>query len=216
MQEGVASSSSGNYMSGCGGGNNAAGNNFMSCGVNGGASGSGAFMMGCGGGAENSYGAQTQQNNQNPLTPPRRRRRSVNPQADHKFIAALEAVRFGGIGFCKAARIFGVNNRTLWLEYKRRGYPNNRPSIKNRIKRENPTPNPDVKQEMPIPDHLMAIQEEPLRALPEQEMALVCQTNSLPVGYMNARNANFALQGMMQNNQPLNLHGINFNPNTMQ
>lgn len=45
---------------------------------------------------------------------------------------ALDAVRFGGIGFCKAARMYGVNNRTLWLEYKKRGYPNFRLSIKNK------------------------------------------------------------------------------------
>ncbi|XP_060534588.1 protein tramtrack, beta isoform-like isoform X4 [Cylas formicarius] len=61
-----------------------------------------------------------------------KRKRSVNPQADENFIRALEAVRFGGIGFCKAARMYGVNNRTLWLEYKKRGYPNFRLSIKNR------------------------------------------------------------------------------------
>ncbi|XP_049818868.1 longitudinals lacking protein, isoforms H/M/V isoform X2 [Aethina tumida] len=61
-----------------------------------------------------------------------KRKRSINPQADENFIRALEAVRFGGIGFCKAARMFGVNNRTLWLEYKKRGYPNFRLSIKNR------------------------------------------------------------------------------------
>lgn len=36
---------------------------------------------------------------------------------------ALEAVRFEGIGFCKAARIHGVNNRTLWLQYHKLGYP---------------------------------------------------------------------------------------------
>lgn len=61
-----------------------------------------------------------------------KRKRSLNPQADENFIRALEAVRFGGIGFCKAARMYGVNNRTLWLEYKKRGYPISRLSIKNR------------------------------------------------------------------------------------
>lgn len=72
-----------------------------------------------------------------------RRKRSINPQADENFVRALEAVRFGGIGFCKAARMFGVNNRTLWLEYKKRGYPNTRPSIKNRVKQEcQTTPSP--------------------------------------------------------------------------
>ncbi|CAH2000806.1 unnamed protein product [Acanthoscelides obtectus] len=61
-----------------------------------------------------------------------KRKRSINPQGDQNFMRALEAVRFGGIGFCKAARMYGVNNRTLWLEYKKRGYPNIRLSIKNR------------------------------------------------------------------------------------
>ncbi|XP_050500430.1 longitudinals lacking protein, isoforms H/M/V-like isoform X1 [Diabrotica virgifera virgifera] len=61
-----------------------------------------------------------------------KKKRSLNPQGDENFLRALEAVRFGGIGFCKAARMYGVNNRTLWLEYKKRGYPNFRLSIKNR------------------------------------------------------------------------------------
>lgn len=74
---------------------------------------------------------------------PQKRKRSVNPQSDENFQRALEAVRFGGIGFCKAARMYGCNNRTLWLEYKKRGYPISRPSIKNRIKLEpNMTPPP--------------------------------------------------------------------------
>lgn len=42
---------------------------------------------------------------------------------NENFIRALEAVRFEGIGFCKAARMHGVNNRTLWLEYQKLGYP---------------------------------------------------------------------------------------------
>lgn len=72
----------------------------------------------------------------------------MNPQGEECFIQALEAVKTGGIGFCKAARIYGVNNRTLWLEYKKRGYPISRPSIKSRmVKQENlspsPTPNND-------------------------------------------------------------------------
>ncbi|XP_055325086.1 broad-complex core protein isoform X4 [Sitodiplosis mosellana] len=72
-----------------------------------------------------------------------KRKRSVNPQSDENFQRALEAVRYGGIGFCKAARMYGCNNRTLWLEYKKRGYPISRPSIKNRIKLEpNMTPPP--------------------------------------------------------------------------
>nr|CAD7195161.1 unnamed protein product [Timema douglasi] len=72
----------------------------------------------------------------NPAGQQVRRKRSTNPQADENFVRALDAVRFGGIGFCKAARMFGVNNRTLWLEYKKRGYPVTRPSLKSRVKQE--------------------------------------------------------------------------------
>lgn len=42
---------------------------------------------------------------------------------NENFLRALEAVRTQGIGFCKAAKIHGVNNRTLWLEYQKLGYP---------------------------------------------------------------------------------------------
>ncbi|KAK9499691.1 hypothetical protein O3M35_002693 [Rhynocoris fuscipes] len=65
--------------------------------------------------------------------PPSRRKRTSNPQQDENFLAALEAVRSGGLGFCKAAKLYGVNNRTLWLEYKKRGYPISRPSTKIRM-----------------------------------------------------------------------------------
>ncbi|XP_067644782.1 longitudinals lacking protein, isoforms N/O/W/X/Y [Eurosta solidaginis] len=71
-----------------------------------------------------------------------KRKRSVNPQGDENFIRALEAVRSGGIGFCKAARLYGVNNRTLWLEYKKRGYPVSRPSIKARVVKQEPNMSP--------------------------------------------------------------------------
>lgn len=71
-----------------------------------------------------------------------KRKRSVNPQGDENFIRALEAVRSGGIGFCKAARLYGVNNRTLWLEYKKRGYPVSRPSIKSRVVKQEPNLSP--------------------------------------------------------------------------
>ncbi|KAI8039111.1 hypothetical protein M5D96_007828 [Drosophila gunungcola] len=79
-----------------------------------------------------------------------KRKRSVNPQGDENFIRALEAVRTGGIGFCKAARLYGVNNRTLWLEYKKRGYPVSRPSIKARVVKQepnlSPSPTPSTNQ----------------------------------------------------------------------
>lgn len=42
---------------------------------------------------------------------------------------AIEAVR-KGMGFCRAARAFGINNRTLWLEYQRRGFCSDRARVK--------------------------------------------------------------------------------------
>ncbi|EFN74140.1 Protein bric-a-brac 2 [Camponotus floridanus] len=97
--------------------------------------------------------AQCPSNCQSPCASPQtaiKRKRSTNPQADENFIRALDAVRYGGIGFCKAARMFGVNNRTLWLEYKKRGYPNNRPSLKSRVKQEvNSSPPPPPPSQPP-------------------------------------------------------------------
>ncbi|XP_023938003.2 protein tramtrack, beta isoform isoform X1 [Bicyclus anynana] len=124
---------------------------------------------------------------------PQKRRRATNPQAEENFQRALEAVRFGGIGFCKAARMFGVNNRTLWLEYKKKGYPNNRPSIKSRIKREHVTPPPEHKDEVPQQN---------------QQMALICPPHPLPVEYIDPRPVDFPVQ---VNNSPLNIiNGVNF------
>ncbi|XP_026827406.1 mucin-5AC [Ooceraea biroi] len=98
--------------------------------------------------------AQCPSNCQSPCASPQtaiKRKRSTNPQADENFIRALDAVRYGGIGFCKAARMFGVNNRTLWLEYKKRGYPNNRPSLKSRVKQEvNSSPPPPAPPAQPM------------------------------------------------------------------
>lgn len=128
-------------------------------------------------------------------TPTAKRRRTTNPQSEENFQRALEAVRFGGIGFCKAARMFGVNNRTLWLEYKKKGYPNNRPSIKSRIKREHTTPPPEHKEELPPP---------------EQQMALLCPPHPVPVGFIDSRPLDFQLQGV-PHNSPLNILGVNFN-----
>lgn len=135
---------------------------------------------------------------QEPPPQPPRRRRTTNPQSEENFQRALEAVRFGGIGFCKAARMFGVNNRTLWLEYKKKGYPNNRPSIKSRIKREHTTPPPEQKEELPQP---------------EQQMALLCPPHPVPVNFVDSRHIDFPIQGVPQNS-PLNILGVNFN--TMQ
>lgn len=59
----------------------------------------------------------TQQDRTNSRT----KRKMIRTNAN--FLRALESVRFDGIGFCKAARMHGVNNRTLWLEYQKLGYP---------------------------------------------------------------------------------------------
>ncbi|XP_050683074.1 zinc finger and BTB domain-containing protein 24-like isoform X1 [Leptidea sinapis] len=117
-----------------------------------------------------------------------RRRRTTNPQAAENFQKALEAVRTGGIGFCKAAKLFGVNNRTLWLEYKKKGYPNNRPSIKSRIKREHSSPPLEMKDE--IPQH-------------DQQMALICPPHPVPVGFIDPRPLDFQVQ---VNNPGLNVN----------
>lgn len=124
-----------------------------------------------------------------------KRRRTTNPQSEEKFQRALDAVRFGGIGFCKAARLFGVNNRTLWLEYKKKGYPNNRPSIRSRIKREHASPPLEHKDD---------------NQQPEQQMALLCPPHSVPVGFIDSRPLDFPLQGV-PHHSPLNILGVNFN-----
>ncbi|XP_047041277.1 longitudinals lacking protein, isoforms H/M/V-like isoform X2 [Helicoverpa zea] len=122
--------------------------------------------------------------------PTQKRRRTIKPQSEENFQRALEAVRYGNIGFCKAARLFGVNNRTLWLEYKKRGYPNHRPSIRNRIKRECTTPPPERKEPAPA----------------AQQMALLCAP---PQGFIEQPQA-FPMQGVPQNS-PINILGVNFN-----
>ncbi|XP_014252258.1 protein bric-a-brac 2-like isoform X2 [Cimex lectularius] len=86
-----------------------------------------------------------------------RRKRSINPQQDKNFIAALEAVRTGGLGFCKAAKLYGVNNRTLWLEYRKRGYPIMRPSTKSRASYNDPN-NAMTKQKVASLDHACTVQ----------------------------------------------------------
>ncbi|XP_072930902.1 uncharacterized protein [Epargyreus clarus] len=128
-------------------------------------------------------------------TPVPKRRRTTNPQSEENFKRALDAVRFGGIGFCKAARMFGVNNRTLWLEYKKKGYPNNRPSIKSRIKREHTSPPPEHKDD---------------NAQPEQQMALLCPPHPVPVSFIDSRPLDFPIQGV-PHSSPLNILGVNFN-----
>jgi len=52
-----------------------------------------------------------------------RKKREPGIRESDRFKEALEAVRVGRMGFCRAAQEYGINNRTLWLEYKKKGYP---------------------------------------------------------------------------------------------
>lgn len=166
-----------------------------------------------------------------------KRKRSVNPQGDENFVRALEAVRFGGIGFCKAARMYGVNNRTLWLEYKKRGYPISRPSIKSRIKLEpNMTPPPpstptnEENTSMENYEHQLSQSSLNMTVPPPAETptSLMCPPHAHPMGvmsFLDTRHVEFA-PGMHSamaarqrfpdgavnvNPAAMNLHGLNFN-----
>ncbi|XP_067003440.2 protein tramtrack, alpha isoform isoform X1 [Anabrus simplex] len=162
-----------------------------------------------------------------------RRKRSSNPQADENFVRALEAVRLGGMGFCKAARMYGVNNRTLWLEYKKRGYPITRPSLKARVKQDAPTSSspPCVKQEVRTSTSPSS---QSTNNAPEQSMPVstaspaICPpppTTGMVGGFMDTRHVEFAHpQGPSPprprfqdsaaslNSTPMNYHGMSFNP----
>lgn len=51
----------------------------------------------------NNVNANSSSGSVNAAAPPKRKR-SVNPQGEENFLRALDAVRFGGIGFCKESR----------------------------------------------------------------------------------------------------------------
>lgn len=167
---------------------------------------------------------------------PQKRKRSVNPQGDENFLRALDAVRFGGIGFCKAARLYGVNNRTLWLEYKKRGYPISRPSIKNRIKTE-PNMSPPPASSTPSAEENTMETYESIQP-PALNMAVGGPSTepSTPImcpphhgmnvlGFMDSRHVDFSAAGLQQishrqryaeanvnmNAGSVNLQGLNFN-----
>lgn len=161
---------------------------------------------------------------------PPKRKRSVNPQGDENFIKALEAVRHGGIGFCKAARLFGVNNRTLWLEYKKRGYPISRPSIKSRIKLEpNMTPPPSTtptneENTMESYDHLTptAINMATIPSSESTSAPLMCPPHAHSMmSFLDTRHVDFpsGLHSVARQRYPdptvsaaaMNLQGLNFN-----
>lgn len=135
-----------------------------------------------------------------------KRKRSINPQADENFVRALEAVRFGGIGFCKAARMYGVNNRTLWLEYKKRGYPISRLSIKNR--KQEFAPQPNVEEANPT-----AANQENEPVCVANPVALISTAfldgRSMEMGSVLQRSRYFDTSIMNTQQQPINM-GINF------
>lgn len=164
-----------------------------------------------------------------------KRKRSVNPQGDENFLRALDAVRFGGIGFCKAARLYGVNNRTLWLEYKKRGYPISRPSIKNRIKLEpnmSPPPSSTPNNEENTIENYDSLPATSIgMTLPtsaESSTPLMCPPHGHPMnvmGFLDTRHVDFssaALHSMPRQRYPdgttvnlntgaVNLQGFNLN-----
>nr|XP_034188529.1 flocculation protein FLO11 [Osmia lignaria] len=149
--------------------------------------------------------AQCPSNCQSPCASPQtaiKRKRSTNPQADENFIRALDAVRYGGIGFCKAARMFGVNNRTLWLEYKKRGYPNNRPSLKSRVKQEvNSSPPPaqsaqPVNSQSPTPMGPPTTPHSTHNTHSTHTMLTTHSPHTMLSGYIDSRHTDYALPTM--------------------
>ncbi|XP_012275183.1 longitudinals lacking protein, isoforms H/M/V isoform X2 [Orussus abietinus] len=162
--------------------------------------------------------AQCPSSCQSPCASPQtaiKRKRSTNPQADENFIRALDAVRYGGIGFCKAARMFGVNNRTLWLEYKKRGYPNNRPSLKSRVKQEvNSSPPPasstsqPVNPQSPTPMGPPTTPHSTHNTHSTHTMLTTHSPHAMLSGYIDSRHTDYALPSATM---PINLHGVNYN-----
>ena len=173
---------------------------------------------GGGGGGPSPGSTQCPSNCASPCASPQttiKRKRSTNPQADENFIRALEAVRYGGIGFCKAARMFGVNNRTLWLEYKKRGYPNNRPSLKSRVKQEvNASPPPSatsgqpVNSQSPTPMGPPTTPHSTHNTHPTHTMLTAHTPHTMLSGYIDSRHGDYSLPS---STMPINLHGVNYN-----
>lgn len=155
-------------------------------------------------------------NSNNIINLPIKRKRSVNPQADENFVRALDAVRFGGIGFCKAARMYGVNNRTLWLEYKKRGYPINRPSIKNRVKQDFPSTMDLPQDGQPTQPQPQSVQEQSNQHSPSpQTHAIIC-TPQQPLDMVTSAFANDFTEDMrprydtILTTTQINMHPMNF------
>lgn len=165
---------------------------------------------------------QCPSNCQSPCASPQtaiKRKRSTNPQADENFIRALDAVRYGGIGFCKAARMYGVNNRTLWLEYKKRGYPNNRPSLKSRVKQEvNSSPPPSaappssaqpINSQSPTPMGPPTTPHSTHNTHSTHTMLTSHSPHTMLSGYIDSRHTD--AYTLPSPTMPINLHGVNYN-----
>lgn len=152
-----------------------------------------------------------------------KRKRSVNPQGDENFIRALEAVRSGGIGFCKAARLYGVNNRTLWLEYKKRGYPISRPSIKSRVvKQENLSPSPTPTNEETTIENYEHINQSAINMqvppTSDTPTPLMCTPHTHPMGvmgFLDTRHMDFPTSIHTMSRQRYVDSAVNVNPSAM-
>lgn len=131
----------------------------------------------------------------------------------------------------QAARLYGVNNRTLWLEFKKRGYPISRPSIKSRIKTEpnmSPPPAPSTPsgEENTMENYESAIQQ-PMAGPSSETSAtpIMCPPHHV-MGFLDTRHVDFTAaaglhqmsrqrypDGTTMNMNPgsVNIQGINFN-----
>lgn len=175
----------------------------------------------------NSVNANSSSGSINAAAPPKRKR-SVNPQGEENFLRALDAVRFGGIGFCKAARLYGVNNRTLWLEFKKRGYPISRPSIKSRIKTEpNMSPPPSAStpsaEENTMENYESNIQQ-PMAGPSSSEASstpIMCPPHHPAMGvmgFLDTRHVDFSAAGLHQMSRQRYADGttaVNINPSSV-
>lgn len=133
-----------------------------------------------------------------------------------------------------AARLYGVNNRTLWLEFKKRGYPISRPSIKSRIKTEPnmsppPAPSTPSAEENTMENYESNIQQ-PMAGPSSSEASstpIMCPPHHPMgvMGFLDTRHVDFTAAGLHQmsrqrypdgttvnmNPGSVNIQGINFN-----
>lgn len=145
----------------------------------------------------------------------------------------MEVCFFNCHGTFIAARLYGVNNRTLWLEFKKRGYPISRPSIKSRIKTEPnmsppPAPSTPSAEENTMETYESNIQQ-PMAGPSSNEAStpIMCPPHHPMgvMGFLDTRHVDFAAAGLHQmsrqrypdgtsvnmNTGSVNIQGINFN-----